>query len=760
MQYTLNLEEIDKSSQLLVGSKASNLGDLIKASIVVPQGFVVTTDAFKTHIRNNQLEDKIKSVLENLDFESPQKLEERSREIESLILECEMPEFVKNYIREAYDELSFGKEPNMSKQALDIIRAGRSRAFVAVRSSATIEDQEAASFAGQFTSYLNIVGFDKLLEAIKRSWASIYSPRAIFYRNKNKIQEPQIAVIIQKMLDSEKSGVIFTADPTTNNRDRKLIEASWGLCQPIVSGLVTPDLYVLDKPTGQILGKKINRKKLLFKKDQIGKTVIETVSSEKQEAPVLSDTDLTKLHEYSNRIEDVFGKPQDIEWCIERGRLFILQSRPITTISKNIVIQESTGEVLLTGCPASSGLAKSKTKILKSLEDLSTVQPGDIIVSRVTNPAFTPYLGKIAGIITDEGGVTSHTAIVCREFGIPFIVGAGNATQVLQDNQEITIDSMGKIYTLKPESLQPTVETVLEPQTQQVVEREQEDFTATQIKVSLAFPFDQNIQGVDGVGLLGLEHFLKSQNPTYLAKENPEELILSLVNNIGNIARQFQPKQVCYRSLDIQTNEFENQDDEPKEANPLLGWHGVRRSLEQQEVLECELAAIQRLNREGVTNIAYLLPFVLNVEDVRKVKQLVTFPLKIGISVEIPATALNIENFCKDGVDFVSINLNNLAQLTLGVDRENPNTSGLYSESHPSIISLLKQTISTCKTHGVKTNIVCAGLLNTPELVERLVEFGIDSISVEPESVKEIKTLVSRAERKLLLEKARTTSQS
>ncbi len=754
MAYILNLEEVDKTFIQSVGTKAANLGELIKASIVVPQGFVLTTDAFKTHIRNNQLEDKINSILENLDVDNIQILQEKSKEIERLFIESEIPDFVKKYIKDAYDELSFGKEPNMSKQALDIIRAGRSRAFVAVRSSATIEDQEAASFAGQFTSYINIVGLDKLLEAIKRCWASVYSTRAIFYRKKNNIREAQIAIVIQKMLDSEKSGIIFTTDPTTNNRDRKIIEASWGLCQPIVSGLVTPDMYILDKPTGQILDKKVNKKKLLFRKDQIGKTIIETVSVDKQESPVLSDSDLTKLHEYSNRVEDVFGKPQDIEWCIERGRLFILQSRPITTLLKEFTSQETSGELLLSGCPASRGSVKGKIKTLKSLEELSQVQDNDIIVSRVTNPEFVPYMKKISAIITDEGGITSHAAIICREFGLPFIVGTGNGTQILQNGQEVVLDNFGKVYTVKEETSQPTVETVLEPVIEQT-EQIQDDLTATQIQVSLTFPSDQNMENIDGVGLLGLEHFLKAQNPTFLAKENPEELIQILANNIGNTAKQFQPKQVCYRSLDIQAREFENQEEETKETNPLLGWHGVRRSLDQQEILECELEAIQRLHKEGLTNISILLPFVLNVEEFRKAKQLTTFPLKIGISVEIPATALSIENFCKEGIDFASINLNNLTQLTLGVDRENPNTSNLYSELHPSILSLLKQTISTCKNYSVKTNIVCEGLLNTPDLVEKLVEFGIDSISVEPESVKEIKVLVSRAERKLLLEKVR-----
>ena len=751
MQYTLNLEEVDKSHQKTVGTKASNLGDLIKASIVVPQGFVITTDAFKTHLMNNQLENKIRSILETIDVDNVQQLKEKSNEIEKLIIDSEIPEFVKKHIKDSYDDLSFGKEPNMSKQALDIIRAGRSRSFVAVRSSATIEDQETASFAGQFTSYINIIGLDKLLEAIKRCWASPYTPRAIFYRKKKNLHEPEIAVIIQKMLDSEKSGIIFTADPTTNNRDRKVIEASWGLCQPIVSGLVTPDLYILDKPTGQILDKKVNKKKLLFRRDQIGKTIIENVSEERVEAPVLSDTDLTKLHEYSNKIEDVFGNtPQDIEWSIERGRLFILQSRPITTLSKNFSVQETSGEVLLTGNQTSPGAANGKINILKGLEDLQKIQELDIIVSRVTNPEFTPYLKRVAAIITEEGGITSHAAIVCREFGVPFINGAENATQILLDGQEVALDS-GKVYYIK-QPLEPIVKSV-EPE--QVTEETQKDLTATQIKVSLSFPLEQKVSDVDGVGLLGLEHFLKAQNLSYLAKENPEELIQKLVNNIGDIAKQFYPKPICYRSVDVHTNEFENQEEEPKEANPLLGWHGLRRSLDQQEILECELEAIKRVQKEGA-NISYLLPFVLNVEDLRKVKHLATFPVKIGISVEIPATALNIESFCKEGVDFVSINLTNLTQLMLGVDKENPNTSNLYTELHPSVLSILKQTIAACKSYGVKTGVVWSGL-NTPELVERLVEFGIDYMSVEPDAVKEVKTLVARAERKFLLDRVRQT---
>ncbi len=757
MQYTLSLEEVDKSSSQTVGNKAANLGELVKAGIVVPSGFVVTTDAYKTHLRANQLEEKIKSILESLDINDTQLLQQKSAEIEGLIVDSEIPEYIKKYLKDAYDDLSFGKEPNMSKQALDIIRAGRNRIFVAVRSSATVEDQDTVSFAGQFRSYINMVGLDKLLEAVKRCWASVYSPRAIFYRKKHNIGDPAIAVIVQKMLDSEKSGVIFTKDPVTGS-DKKIMESSWGLCQSIVSGLVTPDMYVLDKSTGHIIDKKISKKKLLFRKDVLGKTIIETPSTEKIETAVLSDSELTKLHEYSNRIEDIFGKPQDIEWSIERGRLYILQSRPITALKQVIVEQHNNqNQPIVSGQPASIGNIKGKCRILRSLEDISKIQNGEIIVSRVPNPEFIPYMNKISSIITDEGGVTSHIAIVCREFGIPFIVATGNATQILQDGQDVVVDALsGKVS--PPKTEQTLIDTTIEPKqlTNQTIEQQGEDqLTATQLKVNINFPF-QYIEDVDGVGVLSLEHFLKSQ-PFTMIREGAEELIQSLVNNIGSVAKQLNSKQVCYKSLDIQTNEIENPDvleEEQKETNPLLGWHGIRRNLNE-EILTCELEALQRLHKEGLTNISLLLPFVLNVEELRRVKQLVTFPLKTGISVEIPATALNIENFCKEGVDFVSIGLSNLTQLTLGVDRENSNTSNLYSELHPSILTLLKQIISTCKKYGVKTNIVCEGLLNTPELVERLVEFGIDSISVESEITKQIKTLVSRAERKLLLDKAR-----
>ena len=757
MTYIVGLEDVGKESKN-VGAKASNLGEMMKAGLPVLPGFVLTTEAYEMFLRFNKLDEKLPSILKDINVENIESLKQKSKEIEDIFIKSEVPDSIRRSLREFYD--NFGVVKEAKGMALDIIKAGRDRVFVSVRSSVIVEDQSKTSFAGLARNYINISGMDSMIEAIKRSWASNYSSAAIFYRKRHGIEsQSPMGIIIQKMGDPEKAGALFTADPLKNDKTKIIIESSWGLGQSVSSGFVSPDLYILEKDTGHLVARKIHAKGYLLRRDQIGKTIRESVSPEKASSQSLTDFELSKLLEMSKKIEDLFnGQSQDIEWCIERGRIFILQARPLTALEKISSENHSVGinQKIVEGLQAFDGFCAGKAKIINSLEGLSSLNAGEIVVSRASNPDFVPFIGKIAGLITDEGGITSNMSTICREFGIPILSGTGKATQLMRDGQNIEIleNFVANVIVEQQKNAEPKKETPAQCNSQQ-----EDSMTATEIKIIVSSTSTSIPNDIDGIGLLKPENLMSElrKNPVYLAKTNRQELIDILVDCAGKLASSIYPKPVWYRLMDFRQSNFphENMEEEAREPNPLMGWRGIRRSLDQPEVLICEIEAIKNLYNNGVNNISVLLPFVISSEEVKAVRAMFDFPIKIGIIVETPAASFNIEKFLIEGVDFVSIGLNDLTQLMLGIDRENTNVSKNYNEMHLSVIKQIKFIIDACKKYGVKTSICGDGPASMPELVEKLVGFGIDSISVEPEAVQAVKSIILRTERRLLLERVR-----
>ncbi len=719
MNFILSLGEIDKSLHK-PGNKAVYLSDLAKSDFPIPTAFVLTKDAFLLHLKSNQLEERIKPYI--LDFEN----KEHHDKIIQLVAETDLPFSVKTAIKEAYDDLSFGKEANVTKQALEIIRSGRSRIYVAVRPS--VSDTK-----NNIHGYINIIGLEKLLEIIKRSWASIY------LESLETKQNLDFSIIVQKMVDPEKSGFLFTKDPT--NSEQTFIEATWASSQAISLGLVNPDVYILNQ-TGELLGKKITKKSVVLKRDQIGKVIAEIPSAERVGIQVITDQEVSKLSEYSKKIEDRFGCPQEVEWCIDRGRLFILKTQPIKL--RDLVIENQFyGEPLLSGISASPGVVKGKVKIVNSQDDLEKLNQGDILVCKTPNSQLIPYIEKASALLTEDGGLSSYAAAASRNMGIPCIVGMDSLIKSLNQDQEITVDAvLGKIYL--NEAPQPIL-------VEESLDDTKEEALATEIKINLSVLENlESLSGFDGA-VLSLDSVLTNQNinPTSLSKENPTELTSLLSENIRKVAHAAGQKTVLYKPLDMKLSS-----DQQTELNPILGLRGVRGSLNHPEVLECELNAIKSLQENGLTNTCFIIPFITTVEELRQVKRLITFPLKLGISIEIPSSAIEMENFCKDGIDFVSIDLSVLTQLTLGVDKQNSQISNLYLESHPSVLFLLKHVVSTCKKHGVKTNIVI-GSQTKQDLVEKFIEIGIDSISTCFDSTNLVKKTALKKEKQMLLDKAR-----
>ncbi|MEM4496386.1 MAG: pyruvate, water dikinase [Archaeoglobaceae archaeon] len=742
------LEEVDKDDISIVGGKAANLGELMRLGVPVPDGFVVDAKSFRQFMEVSGLKDEIYHILRNTKVEDLEKLNESSEKIRNLIVSAKMPEELEKEIRTAYRQLckDYGRE-----------------VYVAVRSSATAEDLPNASFAGQQDTYLNIYGEDSVVEKVKACWASLFTPRAIYYRVQKgfRHEDVSIAVLVQKMVDSEKSGVMFTSHPTTGEK-KSIIEAVFGLGEAIVGGLVIPDTYVYDRISKKLLEIKIGEKKLMITRKD-GKNVKIELDPKKANERVLSDEEIKKLVEVGEAIENHYGTPQDVEWAIENNKVFVVQSRPITTIKPKEKTEEvaTAGKILVRGIGASPGVASGRVRIIFDVKDILKVEKGDILVTTMTTPDMVPAMERAAAIVTDEGGITCHAAIVSRELGVPAVVGTKNATKVLNENMIVTVDGeRGIVYAGRVEGRkeEPKIFTAAPI------------ITATEVKVNLSVPDAAEKvareTNADGVGLFRIEHMVLGleKHPMKFIKDGEiEKYVDILYKEIRKVVKAFYPKPVWIRTIDAPTDEFRAMvggEEEPVEANPMLGYRGIRRDLIEVEHLRAEFRAIKKLIDEGFMNIGVMLPLVISPEEVRRAKQIAIeegLPIDkidFGIMVEIPAAALIIEDIIKEGIDFVSLGTNDLTQYTLAVDRNNELVAHLYNEFHPAVMKLIERTIKICKEHGVKTS-VCGQAGSNPEFVAKLVEMGIDSVSANPDAVHRIRETVARVERKIMLEKLR-----
>ena len=746
MSFILDPKDLGKKDVKIVGGKAANLAELINAGFPVPEAFFVTVESYEEFLKHNKLKEKIIDILKKIEYSDVNSLNKATGDVRKLILDAKMPPKIKNEITNFYKKLHGG--PTID---LDFIKP-MEMPFVAVRSSGVTEDIEKASSAGQYETFLNIKGAEKLVQSIKKCWASLYTSRATYYRHKhNQPQETSIGVIVQRMVNSEKSGVAFTIDPTNpvKGSNHIVIEACWGLGESLVQGEVEPDRYVVDKTTGDILEKHIGKKLTeRVREPALGVTVKRKIFKEKEEVQVLSDKEVVALAAFCKKIEEHYNFPEDIEWAIERGRIYIVQTRAVTTLEESKEVEEVKGTPILEGYGASPGIASGVIKVISNLDELWKMEQGDILVTKMTNPDFVVAMEKSAAIVTDEGGTTCHAAIVSRELGIPCIVGTKTATQVLKEGMKITVDAThGKVYSGEIEIKEEKVKKV-------------EIKTATKVKVNLAFPQTaEKGKHADGVGLMRLEHMLTraGMHPIeYIRQNRQDELIKILVEGIGKVAEVFNPKPVWVRSLDARTDEFRNMkggENEPEEDNPMLGWHGIRRSLDEPEIIKSEFKAIKQIYERGLKNVGIMLPFVYDVSELRRAKEIakeVGLPedVSFGIMIEVASAALTIEEFCKEGIDFISFGSNDLTQTTLGIDRNNERLIKLFDEMHPGMKFLFKHVIGICKKYNVETSICGELPSNRKDAVEFLIKTGIDSVSVNIDAIDKVREWVSEIEKK------------
>ncbi len=749
------LNEIKKEDIAIAGGKGANLGEMYQAGLPVPNAFIITSKAFKNFLEEAGIKKQISGIISSITMENTKELDEKAKKIREIIINSDMPVHLEVNIEKAYATLT--DEDGINSPVKEPV-------FVAVRSSATTEDLKDASFAGQQESYLNVKGNSNLLESVKKCWASLFTARAIYYRAKQGFDSDKalIAVVVQKMINSEKAGVIFTANPLTNNRDEIVAEAVFGLGEGLGLGEVEPDHYVFDKSSGRIKETKIGTKNFVITRDSSGKNIQKELHDEFKVKQVVYDHELKLIFDYAKKIELHYGSPQDIEFAFESGNFYITQSRPITTLDKKIKKSEDIGaKSILEGSPASPGVASGKVKIIHSLAELEKMQKGDILVTKMTNPDMVVSMQKASGIVTNEGGSTCHAAIVSRELGIPCIVGTKKATEILKENEIITVDGThGKVYEgihgIKVEMQEIPKEAIPE-NVREAWKKAHEKPKSVLIKVNCDLPIIAQraaATGADGVGLVRIE-FMIAENGIhprkYLEDNNLDDYTEVLYKGLIKIAEAFKDKPVWVRTSDIRTDEYTTlagADSEPKESNPMIGWHGIRRSLDQEKILEAEFRAIKKIHDKGYKKVGVMIPFLISVDELKKSKEIMVsvglVPVKevdFGVMIETPASCMIIDELCKEGISFISFGTNDLTQLTLGVDRNNENLSSLYDEMHPAVIRLLISVINVCKRYNVKTSI-CGQAASRPEMAQLLIGKGISSLSVNLDSVEKIRNVL------------------
>ncbi len=752
--YVVKFEDLSKSDIGIAGGKGANLGELTQAGIPVPPGFVVTAQAYEKFMDEAGINDSVMNILDKIDINDTKALQAAAEEIKKIIIEAPIPEDLVLFIREFYNELCQ--------------RVGEDDTDVAIRSSATAEDLPEASFAGQQDTFLHVSGDDEVIEYIRKCWASLFEARAIFYREENNFEHSKvyIAVVVQKMAIADKAGVMFTVNPSTGE-EIALIEGSWGLGEAVVSGDVTPDNYQVDKKDNEIINVTISDKKVMYTNDENGTSVKVEVPEEKRKERVLSDEELIELTEMGKRVQAHYGEPMDTEWAFERDNLFLLQARPITTLGDTVeeesdVVGE-TGDVLVRGLGASPGMATGNVKIVLDIDELDKIKDGDIMVTTMTTPDMVPAMRRASGIVTDEGGVTCHASIISRELGIPCVVGTGDATSTLKENAGVTLDGKKGLVFDGISDAEEEAPAVANVEAAPII-------TVTEVKANVSMPEAAEraaATGADGVGLLRTEHLMLTSGihpGKFIADGKEDELIDTIADNVQIVADAFYPKPVWYRTLDAPTDEFitlEGGENEPREHNPMLGWRGIRRELDQPEILKCEFKAIKKLHEKGYTNIGIMIPLSQNPEELKQAKALCSEvglephkDVDFGMMVEIPAAAIMIDEYIKVGIDFVSLGTNDLTQYTLAVDRNNEFVAKHYSEEHPAVMKLIERTIRKCAEAGVTCSI-CGQAGSVPHIVEKLVGFGITSVSSNADAIADVRKTVARAEQKIILDAAR-----
>ena len=749
------------------GGKGANLGELTAAGMPVPDGFVVGAPAYASYCEQTGLRTRIAELLAGLDVEDTAALEQASAEVRALFDATPMPEPLATEIAAAYESLAGD-------------RAGQP---VAVRSSATGEDTETASFAGMNETFLNVRGAEAVVDAVRRCWRSLFGGRTIYYRASNGLSQAgmDIAVVVQRQIASTRAGVMFTVNPATGDPAEIVIEGSFGLGEAVVSGAVSPDRYLVEKATLAIRRREVHDKELVIEYAPDGGTVRRELGPRERMQPVLSDEEIGTIAELGRRIEEHYGEPQDTEWAFDPdGAAWMLQSRPITTLKgatapAQDAQQPGQGAVLLRGLGGAPGSAAGPARILRSIDEAGRLRDGDVLVTHMTAPDWTALMRRAAAIVTDSGGMTCHAAIVSRELGIPCIVGTGEATRVLRDDEQITVDATrGLVLEGAAPSPGPAVTGPAAGATPNASGAAPGPVTGTQILLNLSEPSQvERVKDlpVDGVGLLRAElmvlEALDGDHPRLVLEEGRgEEFVARIAAGLSTFATGFSPRPVTYRAIDFRTNEFRGlrggERHEPVEANPMIGYRGALRYVSEPDLFALELQALRRVWDEGAHNLHLMLPFVRTARELSRCRELVAESglldrpgFELWVMAEVPSVLFNLAAYAAEGVAGISIGSNDLTQLLLGADRDSELLAETFDERDPAVTAYLRELIPRARELGLRTSICGQAPSVHPEYADLLVRAGIDAISVNIDVVQRTRSLVAAAERRVLLDAAR-----
>jgi pyruvate, water dikinase len=753
------LSEVTGQDVAVAGGKGANLGEMARAGLPVPPGFVVTVEAWKAFIEDNSLETTIAEHSRDLDIDDPVALKAAAAALQDIVRKGALPAEVRTDLLASYATLSATADEETP---------------VSVRSSATAEDSPSVSFAGMFESFLNVTGGVALEAAVRECWASLYSPRLLSYRVRQNIgSDIRMGVIVQRMVNSRKAGVMFTADPATNDRNHLVIEAAFGLGEVVVGGQVTPDHYIIDKATLGVITRDIGHKPFMIVRAENGGSTRVELGADRADAPVLTDSEIRRLAGLAVRVEEHYHTPQDIEWAIENAEVFLVQTRPITTLLARRDESASPQEILVRGIGASPGIASGAVRCIATPAGSNALRPHEVLVTTLTTPDWVPVMKRAEAIITETGGTTSHAAIVSRELGIPCIVGARNAIALLDDGTIVTVDgregtvregtvSDGAVPVQPPVGLQ---QTEAAPGAQLV--------TATRLYVNLAEPARAHeiaARDIDGVGLLRAEFMildaLDHRHPRLLIEQKREdEFVERMAAKLRLFASAFHPRPVIYRAMDFRSNEFRGLEGgdrfEPAEANPMIGYRGCYRYIREPDLFGLELKALGRV-RDEFDNLHLMIPFVRTAREFRQCRELIggsglldRRPMELWIMAEVPSVVFWLEEYVRLGVTGVSIGSNDLTQLVLGIDRDSDLLAPLFDERDGAVLDTIHRIITECRRLGVTCSICGQAPSQHPEYAERLVEWGIDSISVNPDAIDAARHHIAAAEQRLLLDRLR-----
>jgi len=766
-----NLGEVSDSDLALVGGKAGKLGELVRHGLPVPPGIVVTTDAYAAFVDGTALKELIPSALASIDPAAPASVEDAARRIRGAFESTPFPEAIRAEIASAYE--AFARHHAVR--------------FCAVRSSATAEDLEGASFAGLQETYLNVHGTESVLESIKKCWGSLFTARVLVYRQAKGFDHAtvRLAVLIQKMVDATVSGILFTRDPNTGE-NHMIVEAGWGLGEAIVGGEVTPDHYVIDGVTQKIVHKQISEQKVRIVRAEGGGNRREDVPAADRSRQKLPDPRLQKLVSLARLIESNYRRPMDVEWCGDADALYIVQARPVTTIPTSTIpaapgaprTEGASPEApILRGFGASPGIAGGIARLLRGAAELDKLRAGEVLVTTMTTPDMVPAMSRAAAIVTDEGGMTCHAAIVSRELGVPCVVGTREATRTIADGAEVTVDGKtGSVYRGLRAVPAPAALATAAPGGSGG-HHESAPVTATKILVNVGVPEKAEEYArlpVSGVGLLRIEFIFTAhvrEHPlALLQKGKREELVRRLADGIGKVCQAFHPRPVIIRTSDFKTNEYRGMPGgepfEPIEENPMIGWRGCSRYVSPvfRPAFECELEAIHRVRTDlGLKNAMMMLPFVRNTWELEEIAGTMreaglrrSRDFKLYLMAEVPSTVFLAREFSKH-CDGFSIGSNDLTQLVLGADRDSETLGrmGYFDERDPAVQTAVEMLIRGAHAEGRTVGICGQGPSVYPEFAEFLVREGIDSISLNADTVLSTMRTIASLEQRLKLDGVR-----